>query len=839
MKKIISKLAGCIVVFVLTLFITSGILNKGNEELTTSMEPASLPLVHITTDGIAYNYLHGLRQEMDGSFIRDTITPLGEGRRLSFVVDTYGNTVSEISFEVRSIDGTRLVERTKVSDYDDRGDSIQASITIKDLIETGVEYNWILLLRIGNETVRYYTRIIDGEGYHTFEKLDFVRDFHDKTFDRERAKDLVTYMESNARGDNTTLSHVDIHCSLKQVTWAELNVSQISEPHIVISEIDPQTASIRMNYRVQTLEGKKRDLYNVVEFFRIRYTPDRTYLLDYERSMNQLFDPDADVYGSNRVMLGIRNHEVQMMESDGGSNLAFVNENQLFCYHAADKKMAYLFSFYDGEDPRSNYDNHDIKILNVDETENVRFMIYGYMNRGEHEGKIGVQVCEYNGMLNTVEELIFIPYDKSFSTLKTDMDQLSFIDKNGVFYIYLDGSILAVDLMDRTCEEIAENLQQGCFQVSDTNRMLVWQNSADAYDCTKLILMDLNTGETQEIEASGNGRILPLGFIQEDLIYGVAEYEDIRMDYSGSVTFPMNSVYIQDENGNLLKTYSREGVYVTDASVEENLVTLTRVVRQEDGSYSRTADDQIVNNLMEESGYNSSEVVVTQTYEKIVQLVLKNALETKKPKNTKPLQILFEGSRELAIEIENPVSRYYVYGRYGIDGTFTHEAEAINLACSISGTVVNQNGDYIWKRTTKSTRNQIMAITGKQQGEGNSQLAVCLETILEYCGSIKNVQPMLDSGRTVRQILEENINDATVLDLRGVSLDAVLYYVNQDIPVLALLENDSAMLVTGFNEMNIVVMDPQTGTVYKVGMNDATNLFRQNGNMFVTYLRKK
>ena len=839
MKKIISKLAGCIVVFVLTLFITSGILNKGNEELTTSMEPASLPLVHITTDGIAYNYLHGLRQEMDGSFIRDTITPLGEGRRLSFVVDTYGNTVSEISFEVRSIDGTRLVERTKVSDYDDRGDSIQASITIKDLIETGVEYNWILLLRIGNETVRYYTRIIDGEGYHTSEKLDFVRDFHDKTFDRERAKDLVTYMESDARGDNTTLSHVDIHCSLKQVTWAELNVSQISEPHIVISEIDPQTASIRMNYRVQTLEGKKRDLYNVVEFFRIRYTPDRTYLLDYERSMNQLFDPDADVYGSNRVMLGIRNHEVQMMESDGGSNLAFVNENQLFCYHAADKKMAYLFSFYDGEDPRSNYDNHDIKILNVDETENVRFMIYGYMNRGKHEGKIGVQVCEYNGMLNTVEELIFIPYDKSFSTLKTDMDQLSFIDKNGVFYIYLDGSILAVDLMDRTCEEIAENLQQGCFQVSDTNRMLVWQNSADAYDCTKLILMDLNTGETQEIEASGNGRILPLGFIQEDLIYGVAEYEDIRMDYSGSVTFPMNSVYIQDENGNLLKTYSREGGYVTDASVEENLVTLTRAVRQEDGSYSSTTDDQIVNNLMEESGYNSSEVVVTQTYEEIVQLVLKNALETKKPKNTKPLQILFEGSRELAIEIENPVSRYYVYGRYGLDGTFTHEAEAINLACSISGTVVNQNGDYIWKRTTKSTRNQIMAITGKQQGEGNSQLAVCLETILEYCGSIKNVQPMLDSGRTVRQILEENINDATVLDLRGVSLDAVLYYVNQDIPVLALLENDSAMLVIGFNEMNIVVMDPQTGTVYKVGMNDATNLFRQNGNMFVTYLRKK
>lgn len=220
------------------------------------------------------------------------------------------------------------------------------------------------------------------------------------------------------------------------------------------------------------------------------------------------------------------------------------------------KKIAYLFSFYDGNDPRSNYDNHDIKILNVDETENVRFMVYGYMNRGKHEGSIGVQVCEYNGMLNTVEELIFIPYNKAYATLKTDMEQLSFINKNGVFYIYLDGSILAINLLNLTCEEIAGNLQQGSFEVSSTNKMLVWQNSADAYNCTKLILMNLNTGERQEIRTSGENRMLPLGFIGEDLIYGVVQYEDISIDFSGSVTFPMNTIYIQDEQGKVLKPIS-------------------------------------------------------------------------------------------------------------------------------------------------------------------------------------------------------------------------------------------------------------------------------------------
>jgi hypothetical protein len=131
-----------------------------------------------------------------------------------------------------------------------------------------------------------------------------------------------------------------------------------------------------------------------------------------------------------------------------------------------------------------------------------------------------------------------------------------------------------------------------------------------------------------------------------------------------------------------------------------------------------------------------------------------------------------------------------------------------------------------------------MAITGKLNDEGSSDLATCIEVILGYAGSAKNTQPMLDAGMSVRQILEDNLTDITVLDLTGVSLDAVLYYVNKDIPVLATLNDGSAMLVIGFNELNIVVMNPQTGTVYKVGINDATTLFAENGNSFMTYVKR-
>ena len=160
MRKTIIKIIVCICVFVITLFIGSNVYNQGNADMTSEMSNASLPIVKMTREGEYFNTLHGLRQEVDGCFMRDTLTPLGENRSLSFTIDKYGNTIDELTFEVRSIDGTRLVEKTKVTDYQENDKSISASITIKDLIEQNTEYNWILLVTTQGETIRYYTRIM-------------------------------------------------------------------------------------------------------------------------------------------------------------------------------------------------------------------------------------------------------------------------------------------------------------------------------------------------------------------------------------------------------------------------------------------------------------------------------------------------------------------------------------------------------------------------------------------------------------------------------------------------------------------------------------------------------
>lgn len=839
MKKSLIKAAGFAITFFLSLFIISGVMNQGNTDMTTEMRPASFPLIFMNTDGKKINCLHGYAQEMEGSYLRDTITVIPQGRTVQFEIDKFHTDILKISYELRSVDGERLVENGEITNKEETKESISASVTLKDLIETQTEYNLIFILETEENEIRYYTRVILSDSYAISEKIAFVENFHKKTFDKEAAKELTKYLESNTEGNNSTYARVDIHSSFNQITWGDLQVEKVTEPVLDVKEIAGQTGSFELNYIAATSEGKNKTYYNVNEYYRIRYTPDRIYLLDFERTMEQILDEGADIYASNKISLGITDMDTALVESDGGNIFAFVNSNRLFSYNVTDNKMAVIYGFYDAEnaDIRTMYDHCGIRILGVDETGNVRFMVYGYMNRGKHEGNVGIQIFAYNSQTNTVEEEIYIPYKKSYQVLKSDIEQLSYISKNNQFYMMLDRTIYAVNLTERTYEILASHLYDGSYQISESNAMIVWQESEDRYAGTILTLMNLNSKKRTEIEAGEGEVIAPLGFMGEDLIYGLARDADIVKDETGRVTFPMYKVVIQDEQGKVLHTYSQEDAYVIGSRIEDNQITLSRVRKNENNEYEEIEDDQIMSTELAEAGDNYIEAVITESYEKIVQIAVKSNIDSKSLQILTPKEVLFEGGRELVIENEKEEKEfYYVYGKDGIAGVYMNPGSAVNLAYSISGVVVNDNGAYVWQKGNRSIKNQIMAITGTGITEEKNSLAVCLDTILKFEGVMRNTEYQLSRGDTVIEILEENLSHAQILDLTGCSLDAILYYVNKDIPVLATLNDGNAVLVIGFNELNIVVMDPLTGTVYKKGMNDSTAWLEENGNCFITYV---
>lgn len=840
MKKTIIRIAVCVVVFLASALIIGSIMNQGHNNMTMEMAPATLPMITMESGGVACNELHGNTVEMDVAYQKDCITLLGEGRQANFTVDTFGREITGISTEVRSIDGSRLIENSEVTGWKANGKSFSVSLTLKDLIDTNTQYSLTLILELeGEQKVYYYTTILWNDDVHISEILEFATDFHGKLYDKEVAKELTKYLEPNSKlTDNGTFHKVNIHSSFQQITWGSLEPVQEDAASIRLTQISGNVASLLMDFVVSTGEGKNKIYYNVEEYYRVRYTSERMYLLDYERTMTQIPDTTR-MYANDKILLGITDENVDMMESADGNTVVFSDMGQLLSYNAATNGLTVIFSFYDKDnaDRRTLYDNHGIKILDVDEGGNVKFAVYGYMNRGRHEGETGIQIISYDNSLNTIEEEVYIPYSKSYAVLKDEMEQLLYRNRQQHVYFFLENGVYDVDLENRSAEQLVSIRQDDSLQVSENHEIIVWQEGDDINHSNQLNVRNLNTGEQTVIRAEDGEAIRPLGFMGEDIIYGVARESDIRTENSGQIFYPMYKVCISNSSGDNLKEYGQDGIYIVDCAIEGNQITLSRIQRSENGSYQEILDDQIMNNVEEEPGQNKVVTADIDIYERYVQIQTKTTIDTRTIKVLNPKEVVFEGGRELTLDAVSEVSRYYVYNAYGVQGIYSAPGKAVKEAYDSAGVVANDRGITVWLKGNRVSRNQIMAIKEESVTAQKNSLTVCLDNILRHAGITRNTEYDLAQGKTAIQILEENMTGVQVLDLSGCSLDAVLYYVNQDIPVLAILEDGEAVLVTGFNEFNVVIMEPSTGKLYKKGMNDATTWFAENGNHFISYMK--
>lgn len=864
MKKNVIKGVVAVVVFVIALLFSDFIMNQGNSNMTVEMGPATLPVIRILEGDKLLNIMHGYTRQMEGESLKDSIFCLGENRNVKIQIEKFQAKVNSIRFEVRSTDGERLVEDTDVTDYEESSATIEAQFTIKDLIDIDTEYMLILILNLEDgKTVRYYTRFIQGTDYHMEEMLDFAENFHTRTFDKDSAKEITKYLESNEDGDNTTFSHVNIHSSFSQITWGDLPVERVTVPETKVCDITSQFGVIELSYYVCIAEGREKRYYSVTEKYRLRYGVQRLYLLDFERDMEVVFVPKDAEYAANKISIGIADPQMELTECEGGNIFAFTQQGRLFSFNLGDNKIATIFGFYDEEnsDIRTLYNGHDIKVLGVDETGNVRFMVSGYMNRGSHEGNVGIQIYYYNSIHNTIEEEVFIPYGKSCELLEMNLEQLSYVNNTNHLFLLLDGTLYDINLVEKSYEEIVTGLSSGSYQVSKSNRMVVWQNGDNQNACTQMTLMNLGTKKKTVLQASTGEYMKPLGFMEEDLIYGVARQSDLATDGYGDVLFPMHTVKIESEDGTVLKSYSQQDIYVVDAQIVNNQINLNRVKREgtnvgdeeldfdtisgneldmiqyTNDDYEMISDHQIMNTMVEDEGNNQVEVVATKEYEKIVQIDTKNTITSKSLKFLTPKEVAYEGGREITLPEQEIMEYYYVYEPFGLHSVWENVSEAISIASELSGMVYDENGNYLYRKGTLKQKNQIMKIEAAQESGEKSSLAVCLDTMLLAEGVTKNTAYLLQNGETPYSILQDNLENVKVLDLTGCSLEVILYYVNQDIPVLARLNNGKAVLVIGFNELNTVLMDPSTGTIYKKGMNDSKMMFEEAGNRFLTYVQ--
>ena len=751
----------------------------------------------------------------------------------------YGREITAIRAELRSIDGERLIETLEVQDYRKEEEQIRGRLALKDLIEKKQEYMLTILLEMeGWDEVRYITHVIWDPESDLKAHLDYVQDFHDRLYHREEARELVKYLESNSKLESNKSFHkVNIHSSFKQITYGDMKVKERTKPVITVREIGSQYATILLDYHVTVAGSDGEMLCRMQEYYRLRHTADRMYLLAYERTMTQIPDETGFLAG-DKILLGIGDENVKMMESPNGSVLAFEQADRLFAFRSSDQKIVHIFSFYDGtlEDERDYIDKHDIKILRVEDDGCVDFAVYGYMNRGDHEGNVGIRICHYDAEVNTISETAFLSWDSSYDTLQTEMEELLYLGDQDKLYLVLGNAVYEVNLLNRGYGKIFDILWDGCMKVSEDNSIIVWQKDMENGYSDELEIWDLQLNARSKVRGKSGEALRALGFMGHDIIYGVAYKTNLSRLSTGKLFFPMHKIVIAGADGIGLKEYEQENIFVTECSIEENQIVLDRMVKRDDGSFAQTGQDHITKNQQTGSGKNRVAVVDIDTYERYVQIQLTGKIDATKLQRLTPKEVVREGNDDISIEIASGKQLYYVCGPYGIAQIDTEIGNAVEAANELSGTVLSENGSIIWQKGRRAARNQIMSIKQPQKCEVSESLAVCIDTLLLSRGITVDSAELLGNGAIAADIISEKMADASVIDMTGCSLDAMLYYVNQDIPVLALLDGGEAVLITGFNESQVVIFRPAEGKLQKRGMSDAAKWFEENGNTFLTYL---
>ncbi|WP_270601383.1 hypothetical protein [Faecalimonas umbilicata] len=834
MKEKVKRAGILTFVFLIAVIVFSFLTNQGNADMTADMGGATLPRIQIVSGEYEINPLVGYVSEMNVGKMRSTITPVDFQSGIALRIEEGVLPIKALTYEVRSSDGKEILYKEKRKEIGE-----EASLTFPGLELADREAILKLTLHTEKQDIYYYTRICTKEGTDSDACLAFAERFHNMTFGKENTESIAAYLENGTEDDETeNLQKVTIHSDAEHLTWGELRPQIKGEVSRSIKEISGNYMTIVYDYEVECAgEQDETEVYQIREYLKVRYAEGTEYLLDYERTMEQELDASGNVLDNNGILLGIAKEELPYMANEAGTIVSFVQAGELWNYNQSQDALSLVFSFADSEgyDIRNLYKEHEIQIVSVNEQGDTTFKVIGYMNRGEHEGEVGTAIYFFDIEKNFVEEKAFIPDNISSEILLKEQEQLVYYnEQQEVLYAMKEGTLYKVDLEKGKKEALVENLEKDQYVSSKDGRLLAYQTVSSLENAEEVKVLDFVTGKERTVTCSSGEFIRPLGFISEDFVYGIGRKEDAGAFVTGEHVCPMYKLEIRDTDNEVVKTYQADQVYVTGVTVEEKMLILDRVVKNE-SVYTAVAKDYITSNEEVEKSNISVETYTSDEKERQVRIKYESGISDKKPKLLKPKQVLFENPVLIPFEEEGEAEVFYTYGKGKLLGIYASAADAIRQANENQGLVVSESQKYVWERGNRSLVYDIAGVDLSPYQEGNT-LAAALNRLFAYEGKTVDAAGEMAAGKKPIEILQEQFL-GNVLDLHGCSPEELCYILGKGTPIIAMTDLNNAVLLIGYNDSMITYVKPDTGEKVSVPYEELEALTVASGNTYLGYLK--
>lgn len=822
MKKTIVRLLIFVMAFGGSLFYFNYTSTAGKTEMSAEMNQATLPILYMRAGEHTMNELHGYTGNIDETLVKDTLTPVESNTTFAFFIKEYENTIMSVKYELQNTNGNEVIQKGHIKTFEKKKGGKLATIQWKKKLVLHKDYTLKVTIKPeGGSETKYYTRVRYVENAHITEFLDFVTFFHDATLEPEKAKEeLAVYMETRDDQNNNSLSYVNIHSSMESLTFASLKPKQEGQMQISIQDFDDDTISIETYYILSAENAKKqKEYYYVTEYYRITYGKERMYLMDFQRHQEAYFNPKLIDSGKNAFKLGIgTSQDIQVVTNSDRKKMAMVRQKQLWYYDYKTVSMTKVFSFRqdDAIEARNDYDQHDIKIIRMEEDGELIFTVYGYMNRGRHEGTCGIALYRFDPNEDTIEELLYIPSDSTYQTLKEEVGQVLYYNTKNQFFFLLDGKVYQVDCDTKEKTVLAKNVTSTSVVASHSGSILAIQESANAYKNAKIVLRNLDTGKKKAIEANRGTKLKNIGFVGENLLYGIANDSDFDKKETEESIFPMYVIKMCDTKMKQSVAYKKQGIYVTNAKIDGQALELSRV-KKKGNSYVETSSDIMIRKAdTDDSGLLFTLSYSGERYNQIYLVFPNNVYITTAPDVITTREMLFDDYRTITIESKtSSVIKYYVSKNGQMIGNYAKTGDAIQYAAEKGADVLSSMQQTIWQYgNTPSYGGFAPEVDTIRARNVQDSKNACMAMILQYENVRASYTDLVIKDLSMEGLLKEYFGNRAV-NATGATLSQMLYYVGKGAPVIAKVKDDYYILITSYNGTHIRYTDPVKGMVIK------------------------
>ncbi len=844
-KNIILRVIVFVVVATVTAFFVNKLNNSGLDKVSKEMGEPTLPIVYCQLEGDVVNRMFGYTHTMSTSLMRDGIVPLNGQHGVELLVDDKYDFGKKYSYELRSIAGDSLVEEGELELGSLISGYRHCNVVFRMDLKENQEYVLVFIVEGRDDrAARYYTRVVDLEENSAHKVVEFAHEFHNTAIKKTSSSvaNNVVYDSLKYTGFDyyDDLSHVDIAASYKLMTFGDLKPNKITEVATTITEIDKDYTVVHLQYVMEAESGGANHYYNVDEYYTGVFDKSNgtVELLDYHRYQESLFDTEYIYKDSNSLAFGVTSEEnIEYVTAEDNEKLAFVREGELWYYDYATTSVTSVFSFNQGDytNIRTMNQQMDINIVSMDDDGEMYFVVYGYMCRGDHEGKNGVSLYHFSPEDYKIEELFFVSVDEPFAIMEQETGRFTYYDQKGHFYYLLDGSIYEVDLLTMEQKTISEGLSSDKYAVSSNRRVVAYPDSDRKEDTKTIVIRDFATGEVTYQTGQESDRLEALGFVGDDLIMGVANVEDVYVPSDGEAILPFYKISIISPVGDILKEYEKNSLYIMDAEVMEDKIYLSRGIKR-NNFFEDAEPDFISYKPMEDENAMEEKTVYDMAAYDEEHLVFPSYIYIS-DSNRYIMTKAKVNDRYKSMEVKtgtNPES-FYVFNNIGYVGEFASAGTAIIAVNEMAtGQVVDSNGNTIYRSIEANSYNTVADQLYEVPCESKEDsLLTCAYICMDYEDNRVELSDVLACEGWEDAFATHTLGVG--INISGIDLSTALYFLDRDIPFAACIDDGRYVLVISYNEAAIRYYDPVIDEEVRVSRDEFEESLSKQGNTMYTY----